>query len=90
MAITGESLDLLISGLGEMDFMVFGLKGMNQNHISSPPAHDGKIVQIITLSKQEHKYFATRCLYGDFGIWGANRHPDRVLKILNMDDPEFP
>ena len=63
---------------------------MNQNHISHPPAHDGQIVQIITLSKFGHKYFATRCIYGDFGIWGANKHPDRVLKVLNMDDPEFP
>lgn len=62
---------------------------MNQNHISFPPAHDGKIVQILTLSKFKHKYFATRCIYGDFGIWGANRHPDRVLKILNMDDPDY-
>jgi len=90
MAITGEKQNLLISGLGEMDFMVLGTDQMNQNHISDPPAHDGKIIEIITLSKFQNKYFATRCEYGDFGIWGANKHPDRVLKILNMDDPEFP
>lgn len=90
MAITGESLNLLIAGYGGMDFIVFGLNQMNQNHISEPPAHDGQIVSVITLSKFKHKYFATRCIYGDFGIWGANKHPDRVLKIFNMDDPEFP
>jgi hypothetical protein len=71
-----------------MNFIVFGLERMNQNHIVEP-AHDGKIVQIITLSKFKHKYFATRCQYGDFGIWGANKHPDRVIKILNLDDPEY-
>ena len=39
--------------------------------------------------KFEGKYFATRCQYGDLGIWGANKHPDRVLRIDNMDDPEY-
>ena len=72
-----------------MDFMVIGLDIMNQNHIFSQ-AHDGKIVQIITLSKFDSKYFATRCQYGDFGIWGSNKHPDRVLRIQNMDDPDYP
>lgn len=37
-----------------------------------------------------NKYFATRCKYGDLGIWGANRHPDKVIKILNIDDPDYP
>ena len=48
MNITGEKGNILISGLGETDFIVFGLEDMAQNHIF-PGAHDGKIVQIITL-----------------------------------------
>lgn len=89
MNITGEKGNILISGLGENDFIVFGLEDMAQNHIF-PGAHDGKIVQIITLGKFQNKYFATRCQYGDLGIWGANKHPDRVLRIDNMDDAEYP
>lgn len=89
MNTTGEKGDILISGLGETDFIVFGLEDNAQNHIF-PFAHDGKIVQIITLGKFQNKYFATRCQYGDLGIWGANKHPDRVLRIDNMDDAEYP
>ena len=89
MAITGEKQNLLIAGYGEEDFIVIGIEQMNQFHISDPPAHEGKIVQIITLSKLQNKYFATRCEHGDLGIWGANKHPDRVLKIENMDDPDY-
>ena len=102
MAITGEKSEFLISGLGDQNFMVIGLDKMQQNHIFEA-AHDGKIVQILTLSKilnffinkkgcnkLKNKYFATRCQYGDFGIWGSNKHPDRVLKILNLDDVDFP
>ena len=44
MAITGEKSNLLISAYGEEDFIVIGLEDLNQNHISFPPAHDGKIV----------------------------------------------
>jgi len=43
MSITGEKANLLISGLGETDFVVLGLEEMSQNHIF-PGAHDGKIV----------------------------------------------
>lgn len=92
MAITGEYLNLLVSGHGEKNFIVIGLEQMNQNHISGindPDAHDGKICQIITLSKYNNKYFATRCQYGDLGIWGSNKHPDRVIKIYNIDDPDY-
>jgi hypothetical protein len=88
MSITGEKGNILISGLGETDFFVIGLEEMSQNHIF-PGAHDGKIVQILSLGKFQHKYFATRCLYGDLGIWGANKHPDRVLRIDNMDDADY-
>lgn len=34
MAITGENGKLLISGYGDMDFIVIGLDQLNQNHIS--------------------------------------------------------
>ena len=43
MTITGEKSNILISGLGETDFIVLGLEDMAQNHIF-PGAHDGKIV----------------------------------------------
>jgi hypothetical protein len=89
MSITGEKGNLLISSLGENKFMVLNLEEMSQNHIFEE-AHDGKITQIITLEKFDNKYFATRCEYGDLGIWGANKHPDRVLRIDNMDDSEHP
>ena len=47
MAITGEHMDLMVSGHGPQNFIVIGLEKLNQNHISGmsdPDAHDGKIV----------------------------------------------
>jgi|APSaa5957512535_1039671.scaffolds.fasta_scaffold48338_3 hypothetical protein len=75
MTITGERQDLLISGLGEGNFMVFGLDKRNQHDIIQG-AHDVKIVQIVNLSRNGSKYFATRCTDGDFSIWSAYPHPD--------------
>jgi len=89
MGITGEDKNFLVAGYGDKDFIVMNKDGMKQNHISHPPAHDGKIVQIISLEKLKDKYFATRCQYGDLGIWGSNKHPDRVIKIHNIDDPDY-
>ena len=77
MRITGEKKDLLISALGEGNFMVFGLDKRNQHDIIEG-AHDAKIVQIVNLSNGQlgNKYFATRCTDGDFSIWSAYPHPD--------------
>ena len=86
MRITGEKKDLLISALGEGNFMVFGLDKRNQHDIIEG-AHDAKIVQIVNLSNGQlgNKYFATRCTDGDFSIWSAYPHPDQVFTIPNMD-----
>jgi len=32
-----------------------------------------------------NKYFVTRCLDGDIGIWASNDHPDKVFKLTNID-----
>ena len=45
------------------------------------PAHYSSIISICSLSKLDNKYFATRCLKGDIGIWSANNHPDRVFLV---------
>jgi hypothetical protein len=87
MRITGEKKDLLISSLGDGDFLVLGLQDRNQNDIITG-AHDEKIVQIVTLEKLKNKYFATRCIDGDLSIWSANPHPDRVFTIDNIDADE--
>jgi len=87
MRITGEKKDLLISSLGEGNFLVLGLTMRNQNDIIQD-AHDTRIVQIVTLDKLKNKYFATRCTDGDLSIWSANPHPDRVFTIDNIDADE--
>lgn len=50
MRISGEKGDLLVSSLGEGNFMVLGLEQKNQHDIIEG-AHDVKIAQIITLNK---------------------------------------
>lgn len=32
-----------------------------------------------------NKYFVTRCLDGDIGIWSSTDHPARVFKLVNID-----
>ena len=48
MSITGNKLNLIISALGEGNFIVLGTENRNQNDIIKA-AHDGKIVQIVSL-----------------------------------------
>ena len=84
MTITGERKDLKVCALGEGNLMIFGLDKRNQHDII-PEAHFNKIVQIVNLSKNGSKYFATRCVRGDFSIWSAYPHPDKVFIIENMD-----
>lgn len=87
MSMTGEKDDLLISALGNGNFLVLGLDQKNQNDIIEG-AHEEKIVQIVTLKKLSGKYFATRCVDGDLSIWSANTHPDKVFDIQNIDAPD--
>ena len=66
-----------------------GTENRNQNDIITD-AHDGKIVQIVTLAGQklENKYFATKCIFGDLSIWSATPHPDKVFTIEYVDQDE--
>ena len=80
MSMTGEKDDLLISALGNGNFLVLGLDQKNQNDIIEG-AHEEKIVQIVNLKKLSGKYFATKCVDGDLSIWSANTHPDKVFDI---------
>lgn len=86
MRITGNKLNLIISSLGEGNFIVLGTENRNQNDIIHE-AHDGKIIQIVSLSGQklENKYFATKCIFGDLSIWSATPHPDKVFTIEYID-----
>lgn len=87
--ITGNKNDLAVSSLGDGDFIVIGKDTRNQCEIYEN-AHDGKIVQIVSLAGQklENKYFATKCIYGDLSIWSATPHPDRVFTIEYVDQDE--
>lgn len=89
MRVTGNKLDLIVSALGDGNFVVLGKDNRNQNDIIEG-AHDGKIVQIVSLSGQklENKYFATKCIFGDLSIWSATPHPDRVFTIEYVDQDE--
>lgn len=66
-----------------------GTENRNQNDIIND-AHDGKIVQIVSLSGQKlhNKYFATKCIFGDLSIWSATPHPDKVFTIEYVDQDE--
>lgn len=78
---------MLISSMGDGNFLVMGLNQRNQNDIMIE-AHDNKIVQIVSLGKQERmgdKYFATRCVDGDVNVWSAMEHPDRIFGLPNVD-----
>lgn len=89
MRLTGQKKNLLISALGEGNYIVLGLDHRNQHDIYED-AHDGRICQIVSLagSKLEDKYFATRCVDGDVSIWSATQHPDRVFTVENVDQDE--
>lgn len=89
MKVTGNKLNLIVSSLGEGNFIVLGTENRNQNDIIQE-AHDGKIIQIVSLSGQklENKYFATKCIFGDLSIWSATPHPDKVFTIEYIDQDE--
>ena len=89
MRISGNKLNLLVTSLGDGNLIVMGTENRNQNDIIED-AHDGKIVQIVSLSGQklENKYFATKCIFGDLSIWSATPHPDKVFTIEYVDQDE--
>ena len=60
---------------------------MNQNCLKEEQ-HDNTIVQITSLAKLEHKYFATRCADGDVGLYSSNVEPDQVYMFENVDQGE--
>jgi len=84
MAVTGERSDLLISGLGRGNFIVYGLTHKNQLDIFEL-AHAEAISQVVSLNKLQNKYFATRCVEGHVNIWSATNHPDRLFTLFNID-----
>lgn len=47
-----------------------------------------KIVQMTSLQKLKHKYFATRDEVGDVGIFSSNSEPDSVNLFENVDQGE--
>lgn len=89
MRISGNKLNLLVTSLGDGNLIVMGTENRNQNDIIED-AHDGKIVQIVSLSGQKlfNKYFATKCIFGDLSIWSATPHPDKVFTIEYVDQDE--
>ena len=70
-----EDLHQIIASQGEGSFFVLGKKQMNQNCIKEE-THDNVIVQITSLARLKHKYFATRCADGDVGLYSSSNEPD--------------
>ncbi len=87
LAVTGERSDILVGGLGQGNFVVYGLTHKNQLDIFQL-AHGEPISQIVSLSKLKNKYFATRCVEGHVNIWSATNHPDRLFTLFNIDADE--
>lgn len=87
LAVTGERSDILVGGLGQGNFVVYGLTNKNQLDIFQL-AHGEAISQIVSLSKLKNKYFATRCIEGHVNIWSATNHPDRLFTLFNIDADE--
>ena len=88
MGLTGEKKDLLIAGMGEGNFCVYGLDCKNQMHIQVW-AHEAEITQIVSLSGGlKNKYFATRDIKGHVKIWSSTNHPDKLFPLFNFDADE--
>ena len=51
-------------------------------------AHAHKIIQIVSLSKIQGKYFATRCEDGHVMIYSSLANPDNIAKCWNFDGDE--
>jgi hypothetical protein len=81
-------MEYMVSSMGNGNLFIMDLRNRNQCDIITQ-AHDEKIVQIITLSRDveqlSNKYFVTRCIDGNIGIWSSIDHPDQVFKHDNID-----
>lgn len=66
---------------------MYNLIKKNQLHIFEL-AHAEEIIQIVSLSKLKHKYFATRCIEGHVNIWSATNHPDLLFNLWQVDANE--
>lgn len=81
-------MEYMVSSMGEGNLFIMDLRNRNQCDIITQ-AHEEKIVQIITLSRDveqlSNKYFVTRTIDGNIGIWSSIDHPDRVFKHDNID-----
>ena len=88
MRQTGKNMDYMVTSMGQGNLFTMDLRNRNQSDIFYE-AHEEKIVQIITLARDveqlSNKYFVTRCLDGDLGIWSSTDHPDKVFKLPNID-----
>jgi len=88
MRQTGKNMDYMVTSMGQGNLFTMDLRNRNQSDIFYE-AHEEKIVQIITLARDveqlSNKYFVTRCLDGDIGIWSSTDHPDKVFKLPNID-----
>jgi hypothetical protein len=84
MGITGENSNILVAALGKGNLIIFGMAKKNQMDIYND-AHNEQIIKVVSLSKLNNKYFATRCAGGHVNIWSATDHPDRLFTIENID-----
>ena len=75
---------MLVAGLGQGNLIVFGIAQKNQLDIVNN-AHSETVIKIVSLTKLENKYFATRCSSGNVSIWSATNHPDKLFTIENID-----
>ena len=87
MACTGENKDILVASMGEGDLIVFHLVKRNQLAIPETK-HTATVTQIVSLSKLQNKYFATRCSEGHCNIWSATNNPDPLFTIKSIDKDE--
>ena len=81
-------MDFMVTSMGQGNLFTMDLRNRNQSDIFYE-AHEEKIVQMITIARDveqmSNKYFVTRCLDGDLGIWSSTDHPDKVFKLPNID-----
>ena len=89
MGLTGEKLEFLIVGLGENQFVVYGMELKNQMDIREY-AHECEITQIVSLSAGalKNKYFTTRDRKGHVKVWSSTNHPDCIFTLFNFDADE--
>ena len=81
----GKDKDLLIVGLGDGHFVVYGLIDKNECKIETW-AHAQPIISIVSMGGYlKNKYFATRCSDGHVNIWSSTNKPEKIFPIWNID-----